>query len=53
MVICGDRRSLALDLTKLRLGSLIVVHTSIALPDSSFGKPITAVFFDKKQGRLV
>jgi hypothetical protein len=40
-------------LAKLRLSSGGVVHTSIASLGSGFGKPITAVFFDQKQVRLV
>jgi hypothetical protein len=36
-------------LAKLRLGGVFVVHTSIALPDSGFGKPMTAVFSDKSK----
>src|SRR5262249_48849765 len=36
-------------LAKLRLGGVFMVHTSIALPGSGFGKPITAVFIDQKR----
>src|SRR5581483_2753302 len=42
-----DRLAETRQLAKLRLGSVFVVHTSIALPDSGFGKSLTAVFSEK------